>query len=107
MRLYDMSLAEVTQLISQILTESEFNDFESAVNNSEFQNARKDELREGVLSVLKNIVGPNVDWSKLTSCLQKKGETVCEYTERFCQTAAAYSGIADTSEKVLDNGPLV
>ncbi|XDV22716.1 hypothetical protein PO909_027562 [Leuciscus waleckii] len=63
MRLYDMSLAEVTQLVSQILTESEFNDFESAINNSEFQNARK---------------------------------------------AAAYSGIADTSEKVLDdNGPLV
>ena len=51
MRLYDMSL-----LTSQILTESEFNDFESAVNNFEFQNARKDDLREGVLRVLKNIV---------------------------------------------------
>ncbi len=31
MRLYDMSLTEVTQLMSQILTESEFNSFESAV----------------------------------------------------------------------------
>ncbi len=31
MRLYDMSLAEVTQLMSQILTESELNSFESAV----------------------------------------------------------------------------
>ncbi|XDV42571.1 hypothetical protein PO909_011204 [Leuciscus waleckii] len=108
MWLYEMSLAEVTQLVSQILTESEFNDFESAVNNSEFQNARKDELREGVLRVLKNIVGPKVDWSKITSCVQKKGETVSEYTERFCQSAATYSGIPDTSEKVRDaNGPLV
>ncbi len=33
MRLYDMSLAEVTQLMSQILTESEFNSFESAVTS--------------------------------------------------------------------------
>ena len=49
-----------------------------------------------------------MNWSNITSCVQKKGETVCQYTERFCQTAAAYSGIADTSEKVLDdNGPLV
>lgn len=108
MKLYDMSLAEVTQLMSQILTESEFNDFESAVNNSEFQHSSKGELREGVLRVLQNLVGPKVDWSKITSCVQKKDETVSEYTERFCQSAAAYSGIADTPEKVLeDNGPLV
>ncbi len=33
MRLYDMSLTEVTQLMSQILTESEFNSFESAVTS--------------------------------------------------------------------------
>ena len=106
MQLYYMSLAEVTQLISQILTESEFNDFENAVI-SELQNASKDELREGVLKILKNIVGPKVDWSKITHCVQKKNETVCGYTERFCQAAAAYSGISDTSEKVLeDNGPL-
>lgn len=57
MWLYDMSLAEVTQLMSQILTESEFNDFESAVHNSEFQQASKDDLREGVLRVLQNIIG--------------------------------------------------
>ncbi|KAK9976555.1 hypothetical protein ABG768_021760, partial [Culter alburnus] len=108
MKLYDMSLAEVTQLMSQILKESEFNDFESAVNNSEFQHSRKGELREGVLRVLQNLVGPKVDWSKITSCVQKKDETVSEYTERFCQSAAAYSGIVDTPEKVLeDNGPLV
>jgi len=57
--------------------------------------------------VLKKIVGPNVDWSKFSRCTQRKDESVTEYTERFCQTAAAYSGIADTSEKVLnDNGPL-
>ncbi len=107
MRLYDMSLAEVTQLMSQILTEFEFNSFESAVT-SELQHASKDDLREGVLKILKNIVGPKVDWSKVTSCVQKKDETVSEYTERFCQSAAAYSGIADTPEKVLDHkGPLV
>ncbi len=107
MRLYDMSLAEVTQLMSQILTESEFNSFESAVT-SELQHASKGDLREGVLKILKNIVGPKVDWSKVTSCVQKKDETVSEYTERFCQSAAAYSGIADTPEKVLDHkGPLV
>ncbi len=107
MRLYDMSLAEVTQLMSQILTESEFNSFESAVA-SELQHASKGDLREGVLKILKNIVGPKVDWSKVTSCVQKKDETVSEYTERFCQSAAAYSGIADTPEKVLDHkGPLV
>ncbi len=47
MRLYDMSLAEVTQLMSQILTESEFNSFESAVT-SELQHASKGDLREGV-----------------------------------------------------------
>ncbi len=40
MRLYDMSLAEVTQLMSQILTESEFNSFESAVT-SELRNASR------------------------------------------------------------------
>ncbi len=40
MRLYDMSLAEVTQLMSQILTESEFSSFESAVA-SELQHASK------------------------------------------------------------------
>ncbi len=34
MHLYDMSLAEVTQLMSQILTESEFNSFESAVTSA-------------------------------------------------------------------------
>ncbi len=70
MRLYDMSLAEVTQLMSQILTESEFNSFESAVT-SELQHASKGDLREGVLKILKNIVGPKVDWSKVTSCVQK------------------------------------
>ncbi len=48
MRLYDMSLTEVTQLMSQILTESEFNSFESAVT-SELQHASKSDLREGVL----------------------------------------------------------
>ncbi len=107
MRLYDMSLTEVTQLMSQILTESEFNSFESAVT-SELQHASKSDLREGVLKILKNIVGPKVDWSKVTSCVQKKDETVSEYTERFRQSAAAYSGIADTPEKVLDHkGPLV
>ncbi len=107
MRLYDMSLTEVTQLMSQILTESEFNSFESAVT-SELQHASKGDLREGVLKILKNIVGSKVDWSKVTSCVQKKDETVSEYTERFCQSAAAYSGIADTPEKVLDHkGPLV
>ncbi len=107
MRLYDMSLTEVTQLMSQILTESEFNSFESAVT-SELQHASKSDLREGVLKILKNIVGPKVDWSKVTSCVKKKDETVSEYTERFCQSAAAYSGIADTPEKVLDHkGPLV
>ncbi len=107
MRLYDMSLTEVTQLMSQILTEFEFNSFESAVT-SELQHASKGDLREGVLKILKNIVGPKVDWSKVTSCVQKKDETVSEYTERFCQSAAAYSGIADTPEKVLDHkGPLV
>ncbi|XP_051759454.1 uncharacterized protein LOC127517609 [Ctenopharyngodon idella] len=108
MKLCDMSLAEVIQLMSQFLTESEFNHFESAVNNSEFQHSSKDELKEGVLRVLQNLVGPKVDRSKITSCVQKKDETVSEYTERFCQSAAAYSGIADTLEKVLeDNGPLV
>ncbi len=40
MRLYDMSLTEVTQLMSQILTESEFNSFESAVT-SELQQCHK------------------------------------------------------------------
>ncbi len=107
MRLYDMSLAEVTQLMSQILNESEFNSFESSVT-SELQHASKGDLREGVLKILKNIVGPKVDWSKVTSCVQKKDETVSEYTEMFCQSAAAHSGIADTPEKVLDHkGPLV
>ncbi len=47
MRLYDMSLTEVTQLMSQILTESEFNSFESAVT-SELRNASKGDLREGI-----------------------------------------------------------
>ncbi|KAI2645135.1 Gag polyprotein [Labeo rohita] len=107
MRLYDMSLAEVTQLMSQILTESEFNSFESAVT-SELQHASKADLREGVLKILKNIMGPKIDWSRITNCVQRKEETVNEYSERFCQTAVTYSGIVDNSESVLDDkGPLV
>lgn len=43
--------------------------------------------------MLKNIVGPKVDWSRVTSGVQKKDETVSEYTERFCQVAAVYCGI--------------
>ncbi|KAL0150421.1 hypothetical protein M9458_054238, partial [Cirrhinus mrigala] len=107
MRLYDMSLAEVTQLMSQILTESEFNSFESAVT-SELQHASKADLREGVLKILKNIMGPKIDWSRITNCVQRKEETVNEYTVRFCQTAVTYSGIVDDPESVLDDkGPLV
>ncbi len=75
MRLYDMSLAEVTQLMSQILTESEFNSFESAVT-SELRNASKGDLREGILKILKNILGPKIDWSRITACVQRKEETV-------------------------------
>ncbi len=71
MRLYDMSLAEVTQLMSQILTESEFNSFESAVT-SELRNASKGDLREGILKILKNILGPKIDWSRITTCVQRK-----------------------------------
>ncbi len=101
MRLYDMSLAEVTQLMSQILTESEFNSFESAVT-SELRNASKGDLREGILKILKNILGPKIDWSRITTCVQRKEETVSEYTERFCQSAVIYSGIVDDPESVLD-----
>ncbi len=107
MRLYDMSLAEVTQLMSQILTESEFNSFESAVT-SELRNASKGDLREGILKILKNILGPKIDWSRITTCVQRKEETLSEYTERFCQSAVIYSGIIDDPESVLDDkGPLV
>ncbi len=107
MRLYDMSLTEVTQLMSQILTESEFNSFESAVT-SELQHASKNDLREGVLKILKNIMGPKIDWSRITNCVQRKEESVSEYTERFCQSAVIYSGIVDDPESVLeDKGPLV
>ncbi len=107
MRLYDMSLAEVTQLMSQILTESEFNSFESAVT-FELRNASKGDLREGILKILKNILGPKIDWSRITTCVQRKEETVGEYTERFCQSAVIYSGIVDDPESVLDDkGPLV
>ncbi|XP_039509162.1 uncharacterized protein LOC120463952 [Pimephales promelas] len=107
MRLYDMSLTEVTQLMSQILTESEFNSFESAVT-SELQRASRSDMREAVLKILKNILGPKIDWSRITNCVQKKDETVNEYTERFCQSAVTYSGIVDDSESVLDDkGPLV
>ncbi len=106
-RLYDMSLAEVTQLMSQILTESEFNSFEYAVT-SELRNASKGDLREGILKILKNILGPKIDWSRITTCVQRKEETVSEYTERFCQSAVIYSGIVDDPESVLDDkGPLV
>ncbi len=107
MRLYDMSLTEATQLMSQILTESEFNSFESAVT-SELQHASKSDLREGVLKILKNIMGPKIDWSRITNCVQRKEESVSEYTERFCQSAVIYSGIVDDPESVLeDKGPLV
>lgn len=107
MRLYDMSLTEVTQLMSQILNETEFNSFESAVT-SELQHVSKGDLREGVLKIIKNIMGPKIDWSRITNCVQRKEEPVSEYTERFCQSAVTYSGIVDDSECVLDDkGPLV
>ncbi len=69
-------LAEVTQLMSQILTESEFNSFESAVT-SELRNVSKGDLREGILKILKNILGPKIDWSRITTCVQRK-ERNCE-----------------------------
>ncbi len=95
------------KLMSQILTESEFNSFESAVT-SELRNASKGDLREGILKILKNILGPKIDWSRITTCVQRKEETVSEYTERFCQSAVIYSGIVDDPESVLDDkGPLV
>lgn len=107
-RLYDLSLANILQLMSQILSESEFSTFETAVKSYELQDGNKDGLREGVLAILRDIVGPKVDWTKITSCVQRKNETVSEYTERFCQSAAAYSGIANNPEDVLnDKGPLV
>jgi len=83
MHLYNMSWAEVTQLMSQILTESGFNSFESAVT-SELQHASKDELREGVLRALKDTMGPKIDWSKISNCVQIKEETESDYPERFC-----------------------
>ncbi len=70
MRLYDMSLTEVTQWCHK-LTESEFNSFESAVT-SELRNASKGDLREGILKILKNILGPKIDWSRITTCVQRK-----------------------------------
>lgn len=48
-----------------------------------------------------SIKGSKVDWSRVNSCIQKKDETVTEYTERFGQVAAGYRGIADTPETVL------
>ncbi len=40
--------------------------------------------------------------------MQRKEESVSEYTERFCQSAVIYSGIVDDPESVLeDKGPLV
>ncbi len=66
------------------------------------------DLREGILKILKNILGPKIDWSRITTCVQRKEETVIEYTERFCQSAVIYSGIVDDPESVLDDkGPLV
>lgn len=70
MRLYDQSLIEITQVMSKILTESEFNSFETAVETPAVMHASKDDLQEGVLRVLKNIIKPKVDWSKLRSCVQ-------------------------------------
>ncbi len=94
-------------LLLLLLTESEFNSFESAVT-SELRNASKGDLREGILKILKNILGPKIDWSRITTCVQRKEETVSEYTERFCQSAVIYSGIVDDPESVLDDkGPLV
>ncbi len=60
------------------------------------------------MKILKNILGPKIDWSRITTCVQRKEETVSEYTERFCQSAVIYSGIVDDPEGVLDDkGPLV
>ena len=60
-------------------------------------------MKEGVLKILKNLLGPKIDWSKVTRCVQKKGETISEYTERSSQAAATYSGIVEDSESVLDD----
>ncbi len=77
-------------------------------HTSELRNASKGDLREGILKILKNILGPKIDWSRITACVQRKEETVSEYTERFCQSAVIYSGIVDDPEGVLDDkGPLV
>ncbi len=59
------------------------------------------------MKILKNILGPKIDWSKLLPVCKER-ETVSEYTERFCQSAVIYSGIVDDPESVLeDKGTLV
>ncbi len=41
--------------------------------------------------------------SRITNCVQRKEESVSEYTERFCQSAVIYSGIVDDPESVLED----
>lgn len=63
MHLYNTAMLKIIQLMSQIFTESELQSFERSVDSPQFQWAGREKLREGVLTVLKEVLGPKVDWS--------------------------------------------
>lgn len=53
---------------------------------------------EAVKTFLFELKPAEVNWAKITSCMQKTGESVAEFEERFVQTWLEHSGLNDSAD---------
>ncbi|RXN16470.1 zinc finger-like gene 1 protein [Labeo rohita] len=53
---------------------------------------------EAVQTFLFELKPVEVNWGKMTSCMQKTGESVAEFEERFMQTWTEHAGVNNNSE---------
>ncbi|KAL1270488.1 hypothetical protein QQF64_029504 [Cirrhinus molitorella] len=59
---------------------------------------------EAVQTFLLKLKPAEVNWSKITSCMQKMGESVVEFEERFRQTWMEHSGMNENEDLDRDTG---
>ncbi|KAI2667402.1 Gag polyprotein [Labeo rohita] len=57
---------------------------------------------EAVQTFLFELKPVEVNWAKITSCMQKTGESVAEFEERFRQTWMEHAGVNNNSEDLKD-----
>nr|XP_055057004.1 uncharacterized protein LOC129441191 [Misgurnus anguillicaudatus] len=59
---------------------------------------------EAVKTFLFELKPAEINWSKITSCMQKTGESVTEFEDRFKQTWLEHAGLNDSEEFDKDTG---